>query len=289
MNSETLNLPYPIALEIFETISEGINIYDNDGNITYCNPASLKILNVAKEELLGLNIFKDFGNIIVIDGKTIDASGFPATESLKTKKNIIGRVIGFKNYDGRTIWINVSAYHLKSENSNFKVFVNFKEYTQTLTLLKDLYQKNFDLELMASNYPNGCITLLDNEFKIIFTGGKLPLSEQFKSHELIGQELKSVLPQNVFDELVEKSDNIVQYESFQLEFEKDGFWKRIYFQKTAQKETLSKFAMAIIDISSKKFLEKELMFEKLSYQNIIDNLPGMFSKPLFRQNSTLFM
>ncbi|MFQ3575124.1 MAG: PAS domain S-box protein [Cytophagales bacterium] len=283
---DNLNLPLPVALEILETFSEGINIYDINGNITFCNPASLKILGVKKEDLLGLNIFKDFGNIIGIDGIKIEADQFPATESLKTGKNILGRVIGFLNPNGKTIWINVSAYNFKSTDPNFKVFVCFREYTQTLTLLKDLYQKNFELELMTSNYPNGSITLLDSDLQILFTAGKNSLSNTLTAHELVGQNLSNFITKEIFEILKDKTSTILLNETFQTEFLHDGEWNELCFQKTKQKDSHSKYVLVINNINSKKILERELMLEKLSYQNIVENLPGFVFKASYSSEFT---
>lgn len=87
----------PLLVEAFDSINEGIYIFDKDGNYIYCNSAFLKMVNASKEEALSLNAFT-----LVPNGNVSTSVAVMAFES-KKKQMLVNNVVTPNGYRYRQL------------------------------------------------------------------------------------------------------------------------------------------------------------------------------------------
>ncbi len=95
---------------LFEDMAQGVFYRRGDGIITDCNPASLEMLGLSQEQLLGKTAKPEKWRVIKEDGSDLPDEQRPSMVALKTGKPVRNFIAGFFNsvlYE--YVWLNINA------------------------------------------------------------------------------------------------------------------------------------------------------------------------------------
>jgi len=164
----------PFHHTLVELIDEGIVYHLPDGQVSYGNPAALRILGVTRDQLMGKTSMDPQWKCIYPDGRDYPGSEHPAAISLQTGQPVKDAMMGVYNFrESRFRWISISSFPQKDEQGNLtQVLITLrditeqkeaeeaeKETSQTLRTLFDameemvvLHQVVLDAQGLATNY-----------------------------------------------------------------------------------------------------------------------------------------
>ncbi len=102
---------------VFNTLSEGVILQKDTGEILSINDTGEKILGIKKEDVIG-KISTDYEwKMIKEDGTDFPPEQHPSIQTLKTGKPCKNKVLGHKKKNGNIIWINVNTNPIFRENN----------------------------------------------------------------------------------------------------------------------------------------------------------------------------
>lgn len=99
---------------LFQSMKEGLLVFDQDGNITVSNPAACLILGLSGEQLKGqlredILFFSD-------DGKPIDRQNLPFEKARLQADEVHDQVLRLQRTDGAQLWLKMTATPLTPPN-----------------------------------------------------------------------------------------------------------------------------------------------------------------------------
>lgn len=119
--------------ELFAHMTVGVVFQDADGRIIDANPAAQQLLDLTREQLLGLTPFDSRRRTIQVDGAEIPGAMHPAMVALRTGQAVRNVIMGvFSPTEERYRWLRVNAIpQLVSDNVRpAGVFVTFDDITE---------------------------------------------------------------------------------------------------------------------------------------------------------------
>lgn len=187
--------------KLFETATEAIITIDQNGEIQTINKTTKQLFGYNKKELIGKNInvliphdFQKKQNIlfesdlnnssynsiieenIEVSGKKKNGEEFPVEISLSNIKSDEDFLI--------FVWINDITKRKKAENKLIEINLDLEklvlERTSELEKSQQLYK------MIARNYPNGVINVLDKDLNYVFVDGMELLKKGVELDLLIG-------------------------------------------------------------------------------------------------------
>ena len=156
-----------------------------DGVIKYSNPAGVTITGYPEEELVGV----PFLNFIHAEDREMVAANY--------QKRLDGKSIS-QFYQFRIItksgnfkWVRISAALIDWENRpatlNF-----FTDVTQQKKAAEAQQRNEILMRMMADNFPNAYVTLLDKNLTIIYAGGQEFKKQNKNPDDMIGKNIGSI-------------------------------------------------------------------------------------------------
>jgi PAS domain S-box-containing protein len=188
INVQNLNDAYQQALD--KTAIVGIT--DLQGNIIYVNDKFCEISKYTKEELIGKN-----HNIL--------KSGYHDVDFYKHLwKTIRGGGVWMgqiknKAKDGSYYWVQTTIVPVLNAEQKPYQYLSFRlDITEQKLAEEQRAESESRLRLVAENFPNGSISLIDRELKILFTAGAGYDAVDFNPEQITGKPLKeAVSPQTI--------------------------------------------------------------------------------------------
>lgn len=129
----------------FDTITEGVVLQTNTGEIVNFNPAACKILKMTESQIRGKTSLDPDWNAVKEDGSPFPGEEHPAMVALKTKKSVFNVIMGVRFRKETPTWININAVLLPD---NQGVVCSFSDITERKQMEDD---KIKFIELEASN------------------------------------------------------------------------------------------------------------------------------------------
>ncbi len=111
--------------ELFHRMTEGFVLQNHKGEITYFNDATLKILGLTQEELLGVKSTDTMWRTIREDGTPFPGEEHPASVALKTRTSVSEVRMGIYLKSDELRWITINA-----SPTTEGVIVTFRDITQ---------------------------------------------------------------------------------------------------------------------------------------------------------------
>ena len=117
---------------LFETMSQGVLLYEQDGKIISANPAAERILGLTIDQMQAGTLADLYRRTIHEDGTDFPEETHPSMAALRTGKamhNVIMGVLSPKT--NSYIWLNITAVprFLPGEDRPFQVFITFEDIT----------------------------------------------------------------------------------------------------------------------------------------------------------------
>lgn len=140
---------------LFEDIAQGVFYRRADGVITDCNPATLEILGLNQEQVLGKTAESDSWQVIREDGSPLPDDQRPSMVALRTGKPVRNFVAGFFNpVKGEYVWLNINAIpqFKEGEDRPYQSLVTLHDATHRINAIEALkkseHAKNESLKLL---------------------------------------------------------------------------------------------------------------------------------------------
>lgn len=119
-------------LAVATTMSEGLVIQDEMGQILDCNFAAERILGLTRDQLAGRTPTDPLWRCIREDGSPFPASEQPAMVTLATGEPQLDQVMGVYKADGSLSWILINAHLIEDAYSrNKQVVATFRDVTES--------------------------------------------------------------------------------------------------------------------------------------------------------------
>lgn len=170
-----------LLAEIMKTSSFSVIASDENGNITYINPATERLYGYGKNELIG----KSLSVLSALD----------ETEFEKLKRNIVLTLIKGKTWKGETVnkrkngeifYIRLAMYLLRDENDKFKAAIGFHEdITEHKKLKEEMLSLSQFRESVIEN-ANAWIMVIDNKRDIVVWNKAAEKISGYSREEVIG-------------------------------------------------------------------------------------------------------
>jgi PAS domain S-box-containing protein len=140
-NEDALTKEILIKENIFNNLKEGIVIQEKNGSITYFNKASLDILKLTKDQILGKKSTDPDWGSIKEDMSPFPGEEHPAMLALKTGQPLLNVKMGLKTKKGIN-WIQINSIPIfedqsTSQNSPNEVISTFSDITTTINDKKE--------------------------------------------------------------------------------------------------------------------------------------------------------
>lgn len=202
---------------VYEIVTEGMVVANAEGVITECNGAAEQMFGYTKGALVGMNVDgllpeglrtihrqhrtdyakkpekREMGNEYELAAQKADGSEFPVEVSLNhTRVNGELRVIALITDISRR---KLAEKQLLQVNRELEDGVR-KRTTELNEAVKALQESQHLYTLIAQNFPDGTINVLDRFFNYVFADGKEFVRSGIDRNKVIGLNYISLLPKD---------------------------------------------------------------------------------------------
>jgi PAS domain S-box-containing protein len=273
---ETLNL-YEIA---FKCASEGLLVVDDKGSVDAVNDRMTELFGYSKEEMMGQKI-EMFIPTAVREHHVGLRKGY--TENPRSRPmGMAGMNLQGQRKDGSVFPVEVSLNHFVSEGKNYvlglitDVSQRVKMEKELINAKNNLYELNQELEtlvikrtealeksqqlyeMIAKNYPDGVINVLDKKFNYIFSEGKELAKLGYGSKDLIGTNYLSRLDSSLKELITSKLTKALygSNQSCTIASNNQHYELNIVGIKD-EKEVIDRILIVEINVTKQKQIEEE--------------------------------
>nr|WP_269429638.1 ATP-binding protein [Pontibacillus marinus] len=115
---------------ILKTLSEGLFVYDTDGNPIRLNHRAAEILKISFEDVSKINPFKTDLPFVDEQGKKLPKGEWPAIKVLKEHKSFNNYILGILQSDNEIQWLSINASPLIMHGKVAGAVVTFTDVTE---------------------------------------------------------------------------------------------------------------------------------------------------------------
>ncbi|MDQ1397055.1 MAG: hypothetical protein QOG64_2314 [Acidimicrobiaceae bacterium] len=108
--------PGPSYRDLVASLDEGVMMYSPAGEVLAANPAAIRMLGRAREDIEGSNVAQAEVAVLAEDGTALTAEEFPTREVFRTGQPQ-SRVIGMRSADGEVQWLSVNCRTVASPDA----------------------------------------------------------------------------------------------------------------------------------------------------------------------------
>jgi PAS domain S-box-containing protein len=196
---------------LFETSAETLIIVNREGVIVLANPRIKQMLGYEKDEIIG----KEIETLIPVDLREIHKSHRNQyVKSPKDRPMGVGLELYALNKNKEKIPVEISLNHFTYEG-NFYVMALLTDISKRQEAQEELKKINNQLEqiiqerskrlvqtqhlyrLIARNFPNGIISVIDEEFDLVFIEGQDLYKLGVTSDKLVGTSYLNLIPKEL--------------------------------------------------------------------------------------------
>ncbi|WP_337881275.1 EAL domain-containing protein [Rheinheimera sp.] len=125
---------------LFNTMSEGLILYDEQACLLDCNPAAERILARSKQQLIEENKQGDRWIFVDEEGNAVPLGLLPSRQVLSTGASVRDRVLGF--YNGTELrWLSSNAEPLLEDGVLKGALVTIEDISQSISTRQELKQR----------------------------------------------------------------------------------------------------------------------------------------------------
>lgn len=137
---------------MFESLAEGVLLYDKSGVIQLCNPAAERILELSRDEVIGATSAVPAWTALREDGTPFAHDDLPVRRTLATGGALNNIVVGLQKPSGERQWLNVNSEPLFEEGAAREVvaaIVSFEDITARKLAEQRLLKLNHALKTIG--------------------------------------------------------------------------------------------------------------------------------------------
>jgi len=150
---------------LFETMSQGVIYFNDQGTILSANPAAEQILGMCKEDLHGKFFLNTSWHVVLENGAEISEADHPVAVAARTGKPVVHSIVGILNQQTHTRqWLSIAAVPLfhPGEQKLFQIYSTFEDITNRMRTEKEIADAlNYGRTIVETS-PIGIITFDEN-------------------------------------------------------------------------------------------------------------------------------
>lgn len=283
-----------ISMLLLNSTEEGIVSLDVDGNCTFCNSASLKLLGYEDGlELLGKSLHE------LIHHTRIDGTPFPKKECKACLASREGECIYthdeiFWRKDGTSFHVEYHAYPIIKKGKLIGVVVTFLDVTDRKKMEMTLSDSEKRFHTLAEVSPVG-IFHTDAKGRFLYVNERWCEITGFSYKEALHKGFASGLHPDDRESVLDSWCNTAGKDlPFKCEYRlqrTDGVITWVYSQVVAEKDTSGKvvgYVGTITDINERKLAEDMLRERNKFIESVTDNLPIGFAVTSLEDGKVLY-
>lgn len=243
MNIQDINNAYQQALD--KTAIVGIT--DLKGNIIYVNDKFCKISKYSREELMGKN------HNILKSGHHDLAFYKDLWRTIKRGDVWMGQIKN-KAKDGSYYWVQTTIVPMLDAEQRPYQYLSFRlDISEQKIAEEQRAESENRLRIVAENFPNGSISLIDKELNILFTAGAGYEAVNFGPGQVTGKPLKDAVSPQTIEFLNENLHRILAGETLTQEvFTRNRYYDLIYRPVFDKSGVSDGFVMLALDDTENK-------------------------------------
>jgi PAS domain S-box-containing protein len=284
-----------MAMLLLNSTAEGIVSLDVDGNCTFCNTSSLKILGYEDEgELLG----KSFHELV--HHTRVTGNPFPKYECNVCLVFSEGKCTSssdevFWRKDGTSFPVEFHAHPIRKKLEFIGAVVTFRDITDRKRIETALYNSEKHYHSLTEVSPVG-IFHADAKGKFLYVNERWCEITGLSRKEALHKGLTSGLSRKDRERILEAwceaaGKNLPFKGEYRLQ-RMDGVSTWVYCQVVAEKDTsgdVAGYVGTITDINERKLAEERLRERNEFIETVTDNLPIGFAVHSWDDGKTLFV
>jgi PAS domain S-box-containing protein len=164
---------------LFDTMSQGVILYDKNGFILSANPAAEEIIGVKASQMEGLNINEKYWDTIREDGSEFKIEDYPITRAIKSGEKVQNSIMGVVNRKEnkyRWILLNATPVYLDNSDAPYMIYATFSDITDRIELNKKLQKSEAFLKTAINSIANPLYVINADDYSIAMAnergGGK---------------------------------------------------------------------------------------------------------------------
>ena len=234
---------------LYETIVQGVVVQDRKYDIISANRAFHEILGAKPGQLEGLNHFNPRWKLVHADGTEFLPEDYPINEAFRTGESIMNIIAGiYHSNNTKLVWVNINTFpqFKDGESEPYQVVSTFEDITPAKEAKDKLEKLNVELEkrveerskalkdsqemykMIARNFPNGVINVLDRDLNYIFAEGMEMYRLGITSEVLIGTSFISRISLDIREEVEQQLLSVFEGNDVSFELNTDGRTYIIY-------------------------------------------------------------
>lgn len=249
---------------LFNSMREGMILYNKQGGIEDCNQAVLDIFRMSKKELFDTSINVNLPHVIHEDYSPFQADEYPIHHTLTTGEAVLDCIMGVHYTDTDIVWVNTNSTPIKNNKTGDveKVIITLSDITQA----KQYQEKLEELALVAESTINS-VVITDTEKCVQWVNAGFTQMTGYTLDEVKGKKAGSLLQgektdKAIVEEINAKLDKGMPAKGDLINYRKNGelFWVDLDIQPIKNsKGDVIKYVSVQTDISALKEHEKELI------------------------------
>lgn len=258
---------------LFESAGEGLLVANRAGDILMANPRVYEMFGYNKNELIGKSI-----EILVPDRFRHNHKKHRETYHKKPKKRSMGSGMDLqgKRKNGTTFPVEISLNYFR-QGDDLLVMALLTDISERKALDQKLLHLNNELEMrveertealresqklynaIARNYPNGTISVFDDNLRYVFVEGKELFKIGITGEKLIGTKYIERLPKDIAPTVEKQLTGVLKGVSATLELEyRNNHYVLNAVPLTDSKGKISQILVVEQNITEQKKAEKEI-------------------------------
>jgi PAS domain S-box-containing protein len=256
-----------IKREIFEHSLDVICVFDEEGNFLHVSQASNRIWGYAPEELMG----QSFTKLVYPEDleKTIAIAG-----ELSFQHTIQDFENRYVHRDGRLVPMMWTISWSKNNKAMYAIARDISERKVTEEKIKrseQLYRS------LLQNYPNGTITICDQDFRIVVMEGLELARFNVTSHMIAGKLIEEIFGVRTAKYIKEKLSPAFEGHTLSLELHVNGMYYMCTTVPLPEHNLINHIMVVTQDITARKKAEKKLEESYHNQQKLAQGMLGILN------------
>jgi diguanylate cyclase (GGDEF)-like protein/PAS domain S-box-containing protein len=171
-----------------DSLRQGVLLYDDSGRVVDANLAALAILDVTRQQLLGIEPTQFTWRTVAHDGSVLAAEDHPAMVTLRTRQPCVDATVGFDREGAERKWFSVSTFPLMRDELLVGVSALFADVTASLALRHELQMTVERLEILG-RHPADIVVLASQDAVAEWVTDSVTGLLGYMPDEVVGQRI----------------------------------------------------------------------------------------------------
>ncbi len=228
---------------------DAIQVSDEQGRMVYLNQEALQRLNISPEEVQNhqvINFEPAFQNQIQWQQHI---------EELKSKEKIILESQNYSHKNKKYIPVEVTLAYRVIDEKGYVIAIS-RDISERKEAAKQIEIQKKYLETIVNYFPNGSISLIDDNLNILLTGGEGYKVHQIDPKQFVGKALQDILASEVYQETQKNIQKLKEGEATTFEVKlSDKYYLNTIQDFFDEENQIDAYILLSLDITERKKYE----------------------------------